>query len=298
MVPRLYFSQAGRWLFAVIVPLRLPTHPSSVHVHMSADVTFLRLGGPHLAISGLDALRPPIQVQLSEDIRNLVIKTLEKHTDELEPWTKDDVKIQVTVQGVTEKCQLDTYSFPPSPKATSVDTASVADDLQEEQALFMQQRALIEAEAARPADIQDVLHSPLASRCRPQEIADKTAKEHLLMLNKWQQDNDVPLPPDVVKTMTDATSAIAMFLSTASIQQVPLPDFDLEAVISYINELTQHDTDDDQTFAKLSVSFPEPHTAPLRPVGPLTPDHEAWMKIAEVACGARRHQYSHPGRGL
>ena len=28
-------------------------------------------------------------MQLSDDIRNLVIKTLETHTDELEPWTKD-----------------------------------------------------------------------------------------------------------------------------------------------------------------------------------------------------------------
>ena len=65
--------------------------------------TLVRLGGPNLAIDGADALQYPVQLKLSDDIRRLVISTLEDNAALLAPWTQEDIKIHISIKGLTSK---------------------------------------------------------------------------------------------------------------------------------------------------------------------------------------------------
>ena len=88
-----------------------------------------------------------------------------------------------------------------------------------------------------------------------------------------------------------------MFLTMASSYQSPLPDLNLEAVISYITELTQYDDMEDTDFARLPTRFPELHSAPGLLTEPMASEQAAWLKVADIACEARRKIYALGGKG-
>ena len=96
-------------------------------------------------------------------MRRLIFDTLHDNENVIQPWASDDIKINVSIEGVVPRAPAEsishvmpdiipfgispTYSFPPSTRPPSVGTLSLAGDLLEGQAQFFQQRIADELEA-------------------------------------------------------------------------------------------------------------------------------------------------------